>query len=88
MFCGRSGCADGFAEVLHKCQHRPCRLKVLGVEIWLNTPTEWLIPVLELTTVVRVYQILPLWAVLLVMIPIFVAGVRFIIVNRAPHGCA
>ncbi len=29
-------------------------------------------------------QVLPLWAVLLVMIPIFVAGVRFIVVNRAP----
>ena len=31
-----------------------------------------------------VHQVLPLWAVLLVMTPIFVAGVRFIVVNRAP----
>ena len=34
--------------------------------------------------VAHVRQVLPLWAVLLVMIPIFVAGVRFIVVNRAP----
>jgi len=34
------------------------------------------------SVVAHIFQVLPLWAVLLVMVPIFVAGVRFIVVNR------